>query len=415
MKRKITCLLLCLCLLTGCGGDPVETTPPTETTVPETTQPQTQPTTEPPTEPETEPPVDVEAAYWAVIEGICDIVTENGNSTTLSRYLLNGYGAYPASCALVDFDKDGYNEMVVSTTSQEASYIVLHYSEGDVFAFPFGFRSMECLKTDGTFITSSSASETSYCHLRFNGGRCIIVTDAEADTSTGSYRLNGEVSSKEAVEDFSKRWYSKPDAYWTYLDMVPEEPTEPPFQPYIQSIPGNQSVYDGPGYDYSFVMSIGSSGSYTIVEEAWDSEGNLWGRLKSGAGWIDLTAARAENQNPPLLTANFANNSEYGTDDLYFATDFSEYAVSILFRAGQDLHFVNFYAVDYDYDGLPQLRHLYSHGSMKAGAPVVIVASFPGDMTTYAITFEDSQGNEYCYGIYISGRNGSLVMSPLDI
>ena len=412
--RVWAALLLVLCLLTGCGGGDEETTPPTETTTQpaETTIP---PTTEPPTQPETEPPVDVEAAYWAVIEGICPIVTESGDSTTLTRYLLNGYGAYPASCALVDFDKDGNNEMVISTTSQEASYIVLHYSDGDVFAFSFGFRSMECLKTDGTFITSSSAYETSYCHLRFNGGRCIVVTDAEEDSSTGSYRLNGEVSSKEAVADFSKRWYSKPDAHWTYLDMVPEEPTEPAFQPYIQSIPGNQSVYSGPGYDYGFVMSIGTPGRYTIVEEAWDYEGNLWGKLKSGAGWINLTAARAENQNPPLLTANFANNSEYGTDDYYYITDFSEYAVPILFRAGQDLHFVNFYAVDYDYDGLPQLRHLYSHGYMEAGVPVVIVASFPGDMSTYAITFEDSQGREYCYGIYISGRNGALVMSPLDI
>ena len=400
-------LILALCLLTGCGSGPAETTPPTETTVPETTQPIT--------EPETEPPVDVEAAYWAAIEGIRQVVTEDGDYTTLHSYLYNHYGAYPASCALVDFDKDGRNEMAVSTTSQEASYIVLHYSNGDVFAFSFGFRSMKCLKTDGTFVASSRAFETSYCHLRFNGGRCIVVCDAYADTQEGHYELNGEFSSQAAVEDFAKRWYSKPDAYWTYLDMVPEEPTEPVFQPYIVSTPANQSIYSGPGYDYGFVMSLNTPGRYTIVEEAWDYQGNLWGKLKSGVGWVNLTRIQADSQNPPPLTANFANNSEVGTDDYYYITDFSEYAVPIHFRANQDLYYVNFYSVDYDYNGLPQLRSLYYHGHLAAGVPVVIVASFPGDMSTYAITFEDSQGREYCYGIYISGRNGALIMSPLDI
>jgi hypothetical protein len=104
-----------------------------------------------------------------------------------------------------------------------------------------------------------------------------------------------------------------------------------------------------------------------------------------------------------------------GTDDYNYITDFSDYAVPILFRANQDLDFVNFYAVDYDYNGLPQLRHLYYHGYMAAGTHMVIVASFPGDMTTYAISFEDSLGNVYYYSIYISGRDGSLVLSPLDI
>ena len=408
--RVWTALILVLCLLTGCGGGSEETTAPTETTTQpmETTMPLT-------TEPPTEPSVDVEAALWASIENICNIVAEDGNSTTLGGYLMKNFGAYPASCTLVDFDGDGQNEMVVSTTSQEVSYIVLHYSDGYVFAFNFGFRELECLKTDGSFVASSSAYETSYCRLRFSGGRCITICEASSDDENQIYKRNGEPTTKQDLNDFSKRWYSKPDVYWNYLNLVPEEPTEPPFESYILNISGNQSVYSGPGYDYGFVMSVGISGLYTIVEEAWDSEGNLWGKMKSGVGWVDLTAVRAENQNPPLLTANFADNSKYGIDYYDYATDFSDYAVPIRFRAGQDLHFMNFYAVDYDYFGLPQLRHLYSHGYMEADVPVVILVSFPGDMTTYAITFEDSQGNEYCYGIYISGRNGALVMSPLDI
>lgn len=423
--KKLRCgiiLVMILWTLAGCGSLG-KASQPTETTMTEATMLQTEstaePTTEPvtthATEPPTEPPVDVEGAYWAVIEGICPIVTETGNTVTLASYLRNGYGAYPASCTMVDFDKDGYNEMVVSTTSQEASYIVLHYSEGDVFAFPFGFRSLECLKTDGTFLASSSAAQSSYCHLRFNGGRCIIVADAEEDNDADTYRIEGESSTKEAVADFAKRWYAKPDAVWTYLDMIPEESTEPPFQSYIQYVSDpNQPVYSGPGYDYSVVMTVNIAGSYTIVEESWDYEGNQWGKLKSGAGWIDLTDTRERNEKPQLLTAGFADNEKYGTDDYCFIQDFSEYAVPIVFQAGKELHFVELYAVEYDYDGVPQLIHLYSHGYMEPGKPVVIVLSFPGDMTTYAINFQNSQGEEFSYSIYISGRNGELVLAPLN-
>lgn len=412
-SKFLTALLLCLCMLAGCGGGPEETLPSTQpSTVPSTGQ--TEPATEPSTEPETEPPVDVESALWAVIDGICPIITEANESVNLAGFLSRDYGAYPASCALVDFDKDGRNEMVVSTTSQDASYIVLHYSEGEVFAYIFGFRSMECLKADGTFVASSGASESSFCHLRFNGGRCIIVCDAKADTDIGLYQIDGEVSTKEAVEDFTKRWYSKPDAYWNYLDMAPEEPTEPVFVSYVQNIPGNQSVYSGPGYDYSFVMSIGIPGTYTIVEETMDYEGNLWGKLKSGAGWINLTDVRNKNACPPMLTVNFANNSEYGTDDYYFIADTSEYAVPVLFLASQPLRYLTLYAVRYDENGMIQREVLYCLDYIDSEKPVVMVLGFPGDMSTYTISFEDSQGEEIYYNLYISGRNGELVMSLLS-
>ena len=79
--RVWTALILVLCLLTGCGGGSEETTAPTETTTQpmETTMPLT-------TEPPTEPSVDVEAALWASIENICNIVAEDGNSTTLGGF-----------------------------------------------------------------------------------------------------------------------------------------------------------------------------------------------------------------------------------------------------------------------------------------------------------------------------------------
>lgn len=47
-------------------------------------------------------------------------------------------------------------------------------------------------------------------------------------------------------------------------------------------------IYEGPSYDSGIADIIGEAGVYTIVEECTDDYGNIWGRLKSGAGWIWL-------------------------------------------------------------------------------------------------------------------------------
>ncbi|MBQ8688306.1 MAG: hypothetical protein IJ512_07150 [Ruminococcus sp.] len=55
-------------------------------------------------------------------------------------------------------------------------------------------------------------------------------------------------------------------------------------------------IFDGPGFFYNAVGVITDQGTYTIVEEAIDSSSsdsgtNLWGKLKSGDGWINLWEA----------------------------------------------------------------------------------------------------------------------------
>ena len=50
----------------------------------------------------------------------------------------------------------------------------------------------------------------------------------------------------------------------------------------------NIPIYDGPGYQCTLVDRISTPGVYTIVEETRDAEGNLWGKLKSGIGWIHV-------------------------------------------------------------------------------------------------------------------------------
>ena len=48
------------------------------------------------------------------------------------------------------------------------------------------------------------------------------------------------------------------------------------------------NVRTGPGTGYTVVQTIRDRGIYTIMEEKTGKGANLWGRLKSGAGWIAL-------------------------------------------------------------------------------------------------------------------------------
>ena len=61
------------------------------------------------------------------------------------------------------------------------------------------------------------------------------------------------------------------------------------FKPYVVKVTTDAlNVRTGPGTGYVKVMTIRDRGKYTIVEEQTGKGAKLWGRLKSGAGWIAL-------------------------------------------------------------------------------------------------------------------------------
>lgn len=66
-------------------------------------------------------------------------------------------------------------------------------------------------------------------------------------------------------------------------------------EPYTITIPNTYTkVYDAPGYGNNEVMTITEPGVYTIVEEYIDENNELWGKLKSGVGWIDIPVAQSD-------------------------------------------------------------------------------------------------------------------------
>lgn len=196
-----------------------------------------------------------------------------------------------------------------------------------------------------------------------------------------------------------------------------EAPTEPPASestvPYTQRIDrADQAVFDGPGYDYALVGTVRERGTYTIVEEALDHEGNLWGRLKSGLGWVDLTQIRSPEYAESLISAGYAD--EYlllHSACHYFPCGETEYFSSIAFRAYGTLQNVEIFAYELTNDGFYPGEVLYTLDQWTPDMALVAELTFPGDMTTYGIRFVDENGVVHTFEIYISGRNGQVVLS----
>lgn len=177
---------------------------------------------------------------------------------------------------------------------------------------------------------------------------------------------------------------------------------------YTVQLGGWVQVYDGPGYDYGYVRTVGEDGVYTIVQEALDYEGNTWGRLKSGIGWVNFTDVRTAGQ--PVISVDYASRELINNGGcLLYESEDPDYATTIVFYAHEMLRDVTLCGLLFD--GEEYLTPpLYHFELFYEDIPLVAELPFYGDMTTYGISFTDAAGNERCFEVYISGRDGAPVI-----
>jgi len=184
--------------------------------------------------------------------------------------------------------------------------------------------------------------------------------------------------------------------------------------PYLEKINAGQPIYKGPGYGFETRESVSIDGTYTIVEERW--EGNiLWGRLKSGAGWIDLTDVRSEGA---VLTMTVQEPDPYfvghGSYQMYLQED-SEYIMWITFDPSEVVTNVQFVSFALSEMGMSVEKVLFTAPELEPGVPLLAGVVFYGDMTTYGLMCTDGEGRQRCYTVYISGFDGSLVMNECEL
>ena len=167
-------------------------------------------------------------------------------------------------------------------------------------------------------------------------------------------------------------------------------------------------IFDGPSYDHDYVGIVGENGTYTIVYEVEDAEGNQWGELKSGIGWVDLTAAA--NAEPQPVSGALAPDANAKTDYAIYLTEDPQFCTTMLFRANEQITNVEILSVMLDGDTLAEITPLDALETVKAGQTIMIDALFPGDMTTYALRFHDGSGELRYFLFTLSGRNGDLIL-----
>lgn len=180
--------------------------------------------------------------------------------------------------------------------------------------------------------------------------------------------------------------------------------------PYLQKIQQeDQPIFDGPGYEFNNAGMVREAGVYTIVEEKWGAEGHLWGRLKSGAGWVDLTIIRGTDAIKRPITAVFAGNAFIGPCHAYVA-DASEYMTPILFHARETLRQVRFSSLEWQGASYAEAEVFCTLNRLSPDIPFLLSIVFYGDMTTYGVSFLDESGAQRHYALSVSGKDGELIL-----
>ena len=184
----------------------------------------------------------------------------------------------------------------------------------------------------------------------------------------------------------------------------PVETTEPAAREYTLRIEDPETmIYAGPAFLSGAVAMVEEAGTYTIVEEAQDRDGNTWGRLKSGAGWICLTE--------PALAPIYADYAAESFNAYHaYWSDETDYITAIGFTPAEKLTNVRFGLLDwFETESWQMAEELYTMDEIDPDHAFLAQVVFWGDMTTYGISFTDADGAERHFAVSISGKDGSLI------
>lgn len=182
---------------------------------------------------------------------------------------------------------------------------------------------------------------------------------------------------------------------------------------YLLPLYAGEKIYAGPGYEFDVTQTLAKDGTFTIVAQEWDSADNLWGKLKSGAGWVFLRSESAMIYHPVYV--------DFATEELiakgpyeYVLVDESLEATEIAVYANETL--ANFCFFEHVHDGDVCIENpLYNLPVLTVEKPLVAAVMFYGDMTAYGVSFTDENGAYRCFDISLSGMDGSLVLTECTV
>lgn len=120
----------------------------------------------------------------------------------------------PQKYALIDFDNDGINELVVYVSENYGAYIIFHMYAGNIYGFEFMERALIDLKTDGSFIQSEGAGINAYARLAFNENGYDVFEEAYSNDIDNVYEINEKESTSEKVNNYRQEFSKKESVKW---------------------------------------------------------------------------------------------------------------------------------------------------------------------------------------------------------
>lgn len=112
-------------------------------------------------------------------------------------------------------DLDGVSEVVLALEDY-SGFIILRYKENKVYGFIVSYRSMYNLKADGSFMTSSSSSDTSVSKMLFIGDTFFQddMINSVGGTPDISYFIHDKPIDKDTFNKHLDLFDSLPDVEW---------------------------------------------------------------------------------------------------------------------------------------------------------------------------------------------------------
>ena len=239
--------------------------------------------------------------HWIQFEICEDDLTDRGyfekayrEACEITAYLCKLYGIDPNGTV-------SYNGMQVPTIlcHADSHRYGLGSNHGDVLHwFPKFGKNMDTVRADvaaliegtGTDTTepAPAPAETAPAEKLSSGYYRVRKAWSDSKSQIGAYRILA--NAKNAADAHPGYSVYDPDGTAVYTAAVGESsPKEPAAVPFLVRV----AIYDlnirtGPGTDNPTIGRFTGKGTFTIVQTATGPGATLWGKLKSGAGWISL-------------------------------------------------------------------------------------------------------------------------------
>lgn len=236
---------------------------------------------------------------------------------------------------------------------------------------------------------------------------CLAMTGCKSEEESTVEKYHKKLPTAATIE--------APTAATEETTVPPTEPTEPPKPerpfatgyPYLEEIPAEACVFKSADADSAFVQTILADGSFTIMEEVRAENGDLWGRLKSGIGWVNLTDPLCDGSQLPPVTISLAGKAVLNSDH-HSAHVHSDYVRKISFVAHETVTDLRIVFTNAGQTG----DTVYTMATLEPGKPLVAHLSYAGDFYGYYLYYKDANGTEHSnyIGESLDGSYPALVV-----